>query len=183
MPKSKNSTRKVYYGNQLQPKDWIKAIAAIGGFCLLVFLVIHATNSQAIPPATADEVAAAIENQGYEAIDTTAQWYEPGSTLEAGVGVFQDDVRIYYYVFGSDKRALNVMQQYRGYILEHRYKVHSVETEDAMANFTIYTIAFDDEFTACARVENTVFYAESNAKHSKDILSIMNAIGYNYDLF
>lgn len=42
------------YFPQWSLKEWIKAVTAIGGFCLLVFLVIHATNSQAIPPATAE---------------------------------------------------------------------------------------------------------------------------------
>lgn len=181
LPKIKTK-HKVYYGNQPRPADYLKTAAAIGGFALLVILVLVAVNSQALTPATTEQVAAAVKAQGYEPFDSTQDWYEPGSTLESSVTAQTNNFYLNFFVFSEVGTARSVMQQYRSYILVHRYHVHSIEIEHSMANFDIYTIEYENEFTACIRVGSTVFFAESNAGESEKIYNILHAIGYTYEL-
>lgn len=159
-------------------KEWIKAILTIGGFLLIVFLVIHAANSQKITPATAEQVAQAIEEQGYEAIDATDEWYEPNSYLIYVVSAEKDDFKVLYFIFENDKKALDIMQQIRSFIYNYRYDTKNKSYENAMANFTIYTIHCNNMFSACTRVGNTVFYAECSEQDSEKAIKIMDSIGY-----
>lgn len=47
-----------------------------------------------------------------------------------------------------------------------------------MANYSIYTLTVNDEYTICVRIGHTVIYAESSEKDSNIIKNVMKEIGY-----
>lgn len=159
-------------------KDVLKLIAAIGGLLLAIFLVFQLTNHPKTP-ATLEQVFAALEAQGFEPQDTTIEMHKLNPNLETSLRVEDGDFRFYFHSFSDDSYALEVSQKYRTYLRENRYhEKYNIETENRMANYAIYTIMVNSEYTLCARIGHTVIYAESSEEDAYKINKVMTEIGY-----
>lgn len=162
-------------------KNILKLIAAFGGLVLIIFLVFQLTNKP-ITVAAANQVYAALEAQGCTPENTTAKLKESNSSIVESISVERDDFKFYFHSFSDDKNALQISQKYRSYLRDNRYHVqYNVETEDNMANYSIYTLTVNNEYTVCARIGNSVIYAESSENDSNIIKNVMKEIGYFKD--
>lgn len=159
-------------------KNVILLIAVIAGLLLTIFFVFSLTNNPKTP-ATIEQVDSALEAQGFAPQDTTTELKKLYSNLNASINVKDGDFLFYFRSFSDDRSALQASQKYRSYLRDNRYHAqYNVETEENMANYSIYSIAVNDTYTVCARVGNTVVYAESSEADSNKIKNVMGEIGY-----
>lgn len=158
-------------------KDILKLFAAVGGLLLTIFLVFQLTNNPKTP-ATFEQVFAALEAQGLNPLDATAEAHEVNPYIDASVYIRDGDFLFCFYSLRDDSHALRVLQKYHTHLRENRYDVKNIETDENMANYSIYTITVNNEYTLCARVGHTVIYAESSEADAYKISNVMKEIGY-----
>lgn len=157
----------------------VKVALAIG---LLVglFLLINNIGTPKTP-ATAQQVWDVCTTQGYQPYDTTqdyCQAWEADAVLTKAVTIQKDNIHFNFFTLDSDKSALRLQQQYVSYIRLNRYSTPNVEFEERMANYSIYTLKANENYTVLMRVDSTVVYAYSGEESANAIRAIMVAIGY-----
>lgn len=165
----------------------IVVVLLLGGV-ILYFSV----NGQSKTVATYEQVWEAVENQGITPTDTTemfkAAWKErndsKGETLQKALTFKNPDFNISFnfFVFDDDKSAHSARVSYWNYLRydSGRFGTRSTNQEysSSASNFTIYWVKYNNYYTVCTRVGNTVIYAEADADSNKLVKDIIEEIGY-----
>ena len=155
-------------------------------------LIYFAINGQPKTVATYEKVWTAVENQGITPTDTTEMfktaWIErndsKGETLQKALTFINPDrgIDFNFFVFDDDKSAHAARVSYYNYT---RYdsgrfgtKATNQEYSSSVSNFTVYWVKYDNYYTVCTRVGNTVIYAEADADSNKLVKDIIEEIGY-----
>ncbi|MBQ7045370.1 MAG: hypothetical protein IJN65_02635 [Clostridia bacterium] len=165
----------------------VVVVLFLGGILLYFFI-----NGQPKTVATYEQVWTAIENKGIIPTDTTEMfktaWKErndsKGETLQKALTFINPDsgIDFNFFIFDDDKSAHSARVSYWNYI---RYdsgrfgtKGTNQEYQSSSSNYTVYWVKYDNFYTVCTRVGNTVIYAEADANSNKLIKDIIEEIGY-----
>ena len=162
----------------------IVVVLLLGGILIYFFI-----NGQPKPVATYEQVWSAVENQGIIPTDTTKMFIEAwndsrSETLQKAL-TFKNpdgDISFNFFVFDDDNSAHSARIAYWNYLRydSGRYGTSNTNQEysSSASNFTVYWVKYDNYFTVCTRVGNTVIYAEANADANKSVIEIIDEIGY-----
>ena len=147
---------------------------------MLIFFLIFKSTDNPIEPTTPQQVAAALKAHGYEPVDATAKRQAERSAITSAVEVREGDFYFAYISCSDSENALGVSQNFYSWLRLHRYSVPCSETEESMANYSLYSIKVSgtDKYTVRDRVGNTVIYAESNIEDSEIVKQILSEVGY-----
>jgi len=165
----------------------IVVVLLLGGI-LLYFSI----NGKPKAVATYEQVWAAVENQGITPTDTTemfkAVWKErndsKGETLRKALTFMNPEFGIdfNFFVFDDEKSAHAARVSYWNYL---RYdsgrfgtKGENQEYTSSVSNFTVCWVKYENYYTVCTRVGNTVIYAEADADSNQSVKNIIEEIGY-----
>lgn len=163
----------------LLPIVAVVALIAIFGFFFI--------NGQPKEVATVKQVMSAMTERGFTPVDSTdtfrSAWGENGIHLEESVSFELGSTKMHFFVTDSDSFAQSLRSSYFSYL---KYKSGrfgtsgtNIEYSSSMANFTVYTVKTDKYYSVCTRVGNTVLYAEADIDANKQLLQIIEKIGYN----
>lgn len=165
----------------------IVVVLLLGGI-LLYFSI----NGQPKDVASYEQVWEAVENQGIAPTDTTEMfqnaWKErndsKGETLRRALTFMNPDLGIdfNFFIFEDEKSAHAARVSYWNYL---RYdsgrfgtKGENLEYSSSASNFTVCWVKYENFYTVCTRVGNTVIYAEADADSNELVKSIIEEIGY-----
>lgn len=165
----------------------IVVVLLLGGI-LLYFSI----NGQPKTVATYEQVWTAVENQGITPTDTTEMFKDAwknrndskGDSLQKALTFMIPDsgVDFNFFIFDDDKSAHAARVSYWNYL---RYdsgrfgtKGTNQEYRSSVSNYTVYWVKYDDFYSVCTRVGNTVIYAEADADSNKQVKNIIEEIGY-----
>ncbi|MBC8570187.1 hypothetical protein [Zongyangia hominis] len=155
----------------------LKVAVAVGSLFLLFFVVLHLFGSPKTP-ATANQVWEAVVAQGYQPLDVTQEWWQPDSNLNKAIATEYGDLCLYFFTFGSDTNARSASQQFDALIRRTKDTANSKKWREQAANYSLYTLKSDGEYTVLARVGHTVLYAYTPEENAGLLRTIMEAIGY-----
>lgn len=165
----------------------VVVVLLLGG--ILLYFSVHGTPKAV---ATYEQVWTAVENQGVVPTDTTEMfitaWKErndsKGATLQKALTFMNPDFGIdfNFFIFDDEKSAHAARVSYWNYL---RYdsgrfgtKGENLEYTSSASNFTVCWVKYENYYTVCTRVGNTVIYAEADADSNKLIKNIIEEIGY-----
>ena len=165
----------------------VVVVLLLGGI-LLYFSI----NGQPKTVATYEQVWTAVENQGITPTDTTEMfktaWKErndsKGETLQKALTFINPDsgIDFNFFIFDDDKSAHAARVSYWNYLRydSGRYgaKGENQKYTSSASNFTVCWLKYDNYYTVCTRVGNTVIYAEAYADSNKLVKDIIEEIGY-----
>ena len=159
-------------------------VLLLGGILIYFFI-----NGQPKTVATYEQVWAAIENQGIIPTDTTEMFKEAwkdsrSETLQKALTFINPEgaVNFNFFVFDDDRSAHRARASYWNYLRydSGRFGTSTTNQEysSSASNFTVFWVKYDNYYTVCTRVGNTVIYAEANADANKTVKEIIEEIGY-----
>lgn len=165
----------------------IVVILLLGSILIYFFI-----NGQSKTVATYEQVWTAVENQGITPTDTTEMfitaWKDKndskGDSLQKALTFMLPDrgIDFNFFIFDDDKSAHAARVSYWNYL---RYdsgrfgtKGTNQEYKSSASNYTVYWVKYDNFYTVCTRVGNTVIYAEADADANNIIKGIIEEIGY-----
>lgn len=131
-------------------------------------------------PATAEQVEAALNAQGFQSknITDSAQDNFPGFGLESCIVAEQNDIRFEFYRFDNVDSAKKVYQQAHSKIIGNRTN-QRVEFEERKLNYHVYILDIETNYYLVMYAENTAVYAYCNsAENSGEINSVLDSLGY-----
>lgn len=164
------------------------AVVLLLGGILLYFSI----NGQPKAVATYEQVWSAVEDQGIVPTDTTemfkAAWKDrndsKGDTLQKALTFINPDdgIDFNFFVFDDDTSAHAARVSYWNYLRydSGRFGTRSTNQEytSSASNFTVCWVKYENYYTVCTRVGNTVIYAQANADANRSIKEIIEKIGY-----
>ena len=178
--------------------EWIKVnfklvlipvivVLLLGGILLYFFV-----NGQPKTVATYEQVWKAVENQGITPMDTTEMFItawkgrndSKGETLQKALTFINPDsgIDFNFFIFDDDKSAHKARVSYWNYLRfdSGRYGAKSKNQiyTSSVSNFTVCWVKYDNYYTICTRVGNTVIYAEANVDSKRLVENIIEEIGY-----
>lgn len=157
-------------------KDYIIALALFAAFGL-IFYCIADYMSTPTDIATDAQVWAELESMGYVPYDLTQQYLdkELNCGILKNITVQDDDLRIEFFVFKSDKKAADIWAEYRSFIREKELNPGSPA---GRGNRVIYYAFAQDNYYAIVRVGNTLVFAASDEENAGAVNSFLVSIGY-----
>lgn len=78
----------------------------------------------------------------------------------------------------DSKSAVSLWRQYNAHIRQSRYSRPNVEFQEKLANYQIYTIEANGEYTVNMRVDHTVVYAYCEEEEIGILQNMLKQIGY-----
>ena len=139
-------------------------------------------SAESKTPATADEVWAAIEAQGYEPKDITEIYYEndPESRfcLIKCISFEHEDIYFEFFEFDNKGSAVDIYGQAYYKISTSHNSWQKIEIDNAVANYRIYTLDSLGQYGVAIYVGNTAVYARSNSENKYEINKILAKIDY-----
>lgn len=165
----------------------VVVVLLLGGI-LLYFSI----NGKPKTVATYEQVWTTVENQGITPTDTTEMfktaWNEKNDskskTLQKALTFINPDsgINFNFFIFDDDKSAHAARVSYWNYLRydSGRYGTSGENQEytSSASNFTVCWLKYDNYYTVCTRVGNTVIYAEADADSNKLVKKIIEEIGY-----
>lgn len=164
------------------------AVVLLSGGIILYFLL----NGQPKAVATYEQVWKAVEHQGVTPTDTTelfqSAWKNKGDnkgeTLQKALTFINPDsgIDFNFFIFEDDTSAHAARISYWNYLRydSGRFGTSSTNQEytSSASNFTVCWVKYDNCYTVCTRVGNTVIYAEADANANRLVKEIIEEIGY-----
>lgn len=155
-------------------------------------LFYFSENGQPKTVATFEQVWTSVENHGITPSDTTemfkSKWKERNDSkyesLQKALTFLKPDsgINFNFLVFDNDKAAHAARISYWNYL---RYDSGRYGTDgenqkytSSASNFTVCWVKYENYYTVCTRVGNTVIYAEADADSGKLVKDIIEEIGY-----
>ncbi len=157
----------------------LKVAVAAGVLAGLFFLLVNLGTPKT--PATAQQAWEMLTEQGYEPCDITEQCqnaWNAEQVLEQAVSVEGGGLRFDFYVMTDSKSAVSLWRQYNAHIRQNRYSRPNVEFQEKLANYQIYTIEANGEYTVNMRVDHTVVYAYCEEEEIAILQNMLKQIGY-----
>lgn len=148
--------------------------------CAVIFICVVCAVNVPKTPATAEQVWDVLVEQGYEPKDITEQIREkyPDTELTESVVVQNDDIDFQFYVFNSQKDAINIYNQLHSLFVTERRGVPYAEHDTRVANYRIYTLLSKGKYSVAIFVGNTAVYAYCDEENEGKVASILREIGY-----
>lgn len=179
--------RHVIYKKQIEPFEQsgrsyaggcLKGILIVGFMFGIFMLIIHAAYAPMTPAERAD-VESAASAAGCVMLDLTedtrAAW-DAGDALSLALAGENGSMRINYFVFDTDARALNVCSQYLDII--RAQSTGGEEYQKNQANHFIFTLTDDTTYYALYCVDNTLLRAQAPRDDAEAVRDILRSIGY-----
>ncbi len=185
---AKKKIKKPQYPKKPQYHSDVSAKTIIGSFAVVIVFVVFGIMFMdalfAMPktPATADEVWAVIEAQGYEPKDIAEYYYEDDYrfrlTLLKCIGFEKDDIHFEFFEFNNKEDAQDIYGSAHHKIITTQNSWQKIETDTKIKNYCIYTIDSLGKYSVAIYVGNTAVYAYSNSENKYEINKILDKIDY-----
>ena len=150
----------------------------IFGFCAYGVFYLYIGGRPT--PATAEQVEAALNAQGFPSqnITDSAQDHFPGFGLESCIVAEQNDIRFEFYRFNNVDSAKKVYQQAHSKIIGNRTS-RRVEFEERKFNYHVYILDIETNYYLAMYAENTAIYTDCTpAENSGKINWVLDSLGY-----
>ncbi len=179
---SKYSKRKTTYTSSVSNKSIVLSFVFVIIFVVFIILWLSALFSEPKTPATADEVWAAIEEQGYKPEDITDRYYKNDSdaflSLVKCIAFKENDIEFQFFEFNNTNSAIDIYgQAYHNIRITHN-SWQKMETSYENKNYSLYFLDSHGKYNVSIFVENTAIYAYCNSENKYEINKILDKIDY-----
>lgn len=171
-----------YNGYTLTAKDVLKIFAALSFMGILTFVVMKAAFTP-IPSITSEQFATILNEEGYPAYDSIAEWTteSPGWSYKECTSYKDSSLRFDFVVFDSGTVAANKFSSIASYLTSIPHGddyVEGVNGRESRANFNFWTLEANGRYYHLMRIDNTLFYAISTVDRESEVLKMASKLGY-----
>ena len=171
-----------YNGYTLTAKDVLKIFAALSFIGILTFVVMKAAFTP-IPSITTEQFATILNEEGYPAYDSIAEWTteSPGWSYKECTSYKDSSLRFDFVVFDSGTIAANKFSGIASYLTSIPHGddyVEGVNGRESRANFNFWTLEANGRYYHLMRIDNTLFYAISTVDRESEVLKMASKLGY-----
>ncbi|MBQ8317784.1 MAG: hypothetical protein IJX85_05550 [Lachnospiraceae bacterium] len=126
---------------------------------------------------TAREFYEEMEDEGYELVDVTSQYYSYGID-EAYVAVASNDrYQIEFYELNSISKAENMFETNKDYF-EGRAGSSRITSSYGLGDYDVYSLTSNGDYMYLCRIDNTLLYIDVDDRYKEEVKEIIDELDY-----
>lgn len=156
-----------------------KLVIVVAVMAGIVLLLMNLGEKK--PQATAQQVTATMEAQGYTVTERTDYYRDIWDARQQVHGVLigeKDAMRLEFFLFDTDRSAKNVHGQLASKIREIEDMSDYTQYTHAEGNYSIYALETGDIYCLNIRVGSTVLYGRCSKAHAAQLKEFAQSLGY-----